>query len=237
MKKNMTVITGILGVLAGAAGAGLYIYKKMQPEKDRVIPGRRRIACIGDSITFGAGVALTRKRDAWPYLLNARLGDSWQVLNYGISGATASSAGDLPYRKNDFLETALKTRAEKYILMLGSNDSKPYNWNKEQYEQDLRAMVQDILFPDFPHSLILMLPPKAFPFRNTGAPAFDIVDETIRDEICPVIVKIAEEYDLQLIDLYRLTEDHPEYFIDGVHPNRAGNKAISDYIFGLLEIG
>ena len=236
MTKNTSEITGMFGVLLGAAGAGLYIYKKMQPAKDRIVPGKRRIACIGDSITFGAGVALTRKRDAWPYLLNGLLGEDWQVLDYGISGATASSKGDLPYRKNDFFETALKARAEKYVLMLGSNDSKPYNWDKEQYEQDLRTMVQDLLSADFPHTVILMLPPKAFPFKNSGAPAFDIVNETIRDEICPIVQKIAEEYDLPAVDLYAFTEDHPEYFIDGVHPNRAGNKAIAEYLFSLPEI-
>jgi lysophospholipase L1-like esterase len=35
---------------------------------------------------------------------------------------------------------------------------------------------------------------------------------------------------LQVIDLFSLTKDHPEYFDDGVHPNAEGNKVIAGYL-------
>ena len=42
------------------------LYYGAQPRIDRE---KRRMGCLGDSITFGAGVVDTRKTDAWPFLL------------------------------------------------------------------------------------------------------------------------------------------------------------------------
>ena len=51
-------------------------------------PGTRRVLALGDSQTFGNGVA---EDETWPSLLEARLeetapGVGWQVLNAGVSG-------------------------------------------------------------------------------------------------------------------------------------------------------
>ena len=47
---------------------GLYLAKLLLAHPERPNMQKRRIACIGDSITFGAGVQMTRKTDAWTYL-------------------------------------------------------------------------------------------------------------------------------------------------------------------------
>ena len=46
-----------------------------------------RVACVGDSITFGAGVA-QREVNCYPVVLNKLLGDKYQVKNFGVSGST-----------------------------------------------------------------------------------------------------------------------------------------------------
>lgn len=43
---------------------------------------------------------------------------------------------------------------------------------------------------------------------------------------------MGEKHGLQVVDLYALTEEHPEYFMDGVHPNALGNQAIAEHISG-----
>ena len=58
---------------------------------------------MGDSITFGTGVIWNRKRGAWPYLLEGLMGEEYQVLNYGISGASIQQESDKPYRP-DFMK-------------------------------------------------------------------------------------------------------------------------------------
>ena len=54
---------------------------------------------------------------------------------------------------------------------------------------------------------------------------------------CGIICKaVSEKYGVPVIDLYAFTEHHPEYFLDGVHPNREGNRAIADYLLETLPL-
>ncbi len=228
-KTTSIAVAGGLVVAAGLSTALQYL-----PRREKPIQGKKAIICIGDSITFGAGVPHTRKRDAWPYLLSDLLGDPYQALNYGFSGATAQDTGDLPYHRTRFLKTALKIPAEAFLLMLGTNDSKPINWRHDGYEQAVRTMIMEIKNAQ-PHAkLFLLLPPAAFPDK-IGEIAFGIRDVVIRDEILPILKNIAEEFSLETIDLYALTSEHPEYFTDGVHPNKAGNEAIASEISASLR--
>ena len=110
--------------------------------------------------------------------------------------------------------------------MLGTNDSKTINWRHDGYEQAIRTMVMEIRNAQPDAKLFLLLPPAAFEDK-IGEIAFGIRDEVIRDEILPILKNIAEEFSLKTIDLYALTGAHPEYFMDGVHPNKAGNEAIA----------
>lgn len=220
-KKTSIAVAGGLVVAAGLSSALQYLPKREKPAQ-----GKKPILCIGDSITFGAGVLRTRKRDAWPYLLSDLLGDPYQALNYGFSGATAQDTGDLPYHRTRFLKTALTIPAEAFLLMLGTNDSKPQNWHHNGYEQAVRTMIMEIRNAQPDARLILLLPPAAFPDKN-GEIAFGIQDAVIREQILPILHAVAEEFSLQTIDLYALTAQHPEYYMDGVHPNKAGNEAIA----------
>ena len=44
------------------------------PKTPKIIPGKTHIACIGDSITFGAGVN-GKTEQTWEYCLGQKLGD------------------------------------------------------------------------------------------------------------------------------------------------------------------
>ena len=68
-------------VLAAAAAYNLYCWF---PHREKPNRRKRRVLCIGDSITFGAGVVWTRWRDSWPSILKSLLGNQVQVLNYGM---------------------------------------------------------------------------------------------------------------------------------------------------------
>ena len=57
-----------------------------------------RVACVGDSITFGAGVA-DRKNNAYPVVLGKLLGDGVEVRNFGFSARTMLNKGDHPFMK------------------------------------------------------------------------------------------------------------------------------------------
>ncbi|MBO6101847.1 MAG: hypothetical protein J6P03_01170, partial [Opitutales bacterium] len=57
-----------------------------------------RVACIGDSITAGAGVK--GRENFYPSKLQEKLGDAYEVRNFGVSGRTMLSKGDSPYIKD-----------------------------------------------------------------------------------------------------------------------------------------
>src|SRR6187399_1450124 len=109
------------------------------------------IACVGDSITAGAGASVATKN--YPSQLQVLLGNSVQVKNFGNSGSTMLSDGfgDKPYIKQaeytgatDFVSNAGATAVVSVVIILGANDSKPYNWdpaagkNDQQYLKDYR---------------------------------------------------------------------------------------------------
>lgn len=58
-----------------------------------------KVACIGNSITYGANIP-NRNKNSYPAQLQAYLGSDYEVRNYGISGCTLLSKGDYPYVKD-----------------------------------------------------------------------------------------------------------------------------------------
>lgn len=193
--------------------------------------GKRRIACIGDSITFGSGVIQTRKQDAWVFILGRLLGEKYQVINFGVSGATLQDEGDKPYRGQGMLKKVQEAKPDVIVLMLGTNDSKPQNWDENRFRREYAGLVNELSAYPWPHKLILMTPPKAFPQEKSGEIPFKIDNSPISGPIRTMVLETAGKRDVSCVDLYAFTEGHPEYFADGVHPNRLGNEKIAEYLF------
>jgi len=192
------------------------------------------VACLGDSITFGHGVSASRERDAWTFVLQRMLGEDCKVLNFGINGASASEGCPESYRASGLLDRALSCGADTYILMLGTNDTKERIWNAQRYKMGMRGIISDILRNTgrggLAPKLFLMLPPAVFPMED-GRTAYDVSAALLTDQVVPLVKKLAEEYSLPIIDLYTATKDHPEYYVEGVHPNAAGNLAIAQQVY------
>ena len=199
------------------------------PKPPRAKRNKKHIACVGDSITFGAGVIVTKDFHSYPAFLQRLVGKDYQVINYGCSGRTLLSSGDHPYAKEKQYEASIQLNGDIYLIMLGTNDSKPCNWNKEQYESELKDFVYK--YKSLPNNpkVFLLIPPKAFPIGEDIK--FGIDDAIIKNEIAPIVKKIGDELNLRTIDLYSLTEYNHELFADGVHPNKKGNIVISRYIY------
>lgn len=80
-----------------------------------------------------------------------------------------------------------------------------------------------------------MQPSKCFPKESTGTVAFSIQNEILATEIYDIVQQAGIKLKVPVIDLYTFTEDHPEWFVDGVHPNAEGNAAIAQYIKSCLK--
>ncbi|MCD7834549.1 MAG: GDSL-type esterase/lipase family protein [Lachnospiraceae bacterium] len=199
------------------------------PGLPKVKKNKKHIACIGDSITFGAGVMAHRNRDSYPAMLQKTVGEEYQVLNYGLSGRTLMANGDVPYtREKHYLET-FRTKMDYYICMLGTNDSKPYNWNEEDYQKEMTEFLSKYKIFNPNGRVVVMIPPCTFPVKGKEEIAYDIQNDVILQEK-EILQEIVNTLDIQMIDLYTYTKDYPEWFPDGVHPNAVGNRNIAEYI-------
>lgn len=194
----------------------------------------RRLACVGDSITFGHGLRDESGDYSYPAVLARLLGPSWQVRNFGVSGTTLLHRGNHPYVKTEACNAALAFRPDTVVIKLGTNDSKrprpgaadaPDNWrHKSDYAPDYRALITAFRSVNPGIVVFACLPVPAYP-GNWG-----IDDTTIREEIGPLVRSVAADTGAYVIDLYSALSHHPECFPDTVHPDARGAALIAEAV-------
>jgi lysophospholipase L1-like esterase len=188
-----------------------------------------RVACVGDSITFGAGVE-NRENNCYPVVLGKLLGARYDVRNFGVSGATLLRNGDLSYWKLRQFEQLADFAPQVIILGLGTNDSKPQNWKyREQFAGDLRALIEHFALWPSPPRIWICLPPPVYETK------WGINEATVNGEIIPLIRQVAKEKKVPTIDLHEALGDRPEYFPDQIHPNATGAGMMAMTIFTALQ--
>ena len=102
-----------------------------------------KVACVGNSITYGSGVA-NREVNAYPVKLQGMLGDAYEVGNFGKPGATLLNKGHRPYTQQQEYKDAIAFAGDIVVIHLGINDTDPRNWPNYQDEfiEDYRALIQ-----------------------------------------------------------------------------------------------
>lgn len=188
-----------------------------------------RIACVGDSITYGHGIA-NRERDTYPALLDSLLGTDYDVRNFGISGRTLMNCGDFPYMSEQIYHDALDFAPQIVTIMLGTNDSKPQNWIcRDNFKSDLKELIGS--FRALPTKPVILL---CIPVPAMGG-AWGINDSIIFNGVIPYIKEVAAEEEVGLIDLNTPMQSHREYFPDTIHPNEEGQKKIAGIIMQAIK--
>lgn len=190
------------------------------PRKDAV-----RVACIGNSITFGAGIR-NRSRDSYPSVLARMLGDSYWVKNFGVSARTMLNKGDHPYMNEPAYKNALAFNPNIVVIKLGTNDSKSFNWKyKADFMKDAQTMIDAFKGLPSQPKIYLCYPSKAY-LTGDG-----INDDIISKEIIPMIKKLAKKNDLSVIDLHTAMDGMPELFPDRIHPNEKGAQVMAKVVY------
>ena len=213
------------------------------PQQDAI-----RVACIGNSITDGHGIELAPV-NGYPALLQKQLGEKYWVKNFGVSGRTLLNNGDMPYMQETAWKDALAFDPDIVIIKLGTNDSKPQNWqHAAEFKQDLQQMITT-LCPALAQSAkkgkkagskLSTLNAKPKIYLCTPIPAFksswNINDAVITNEIIPIQQEVAKQYGLQVIDLHTLfANDGDKMQDDGIHPDGKGVRRIADIIAAELK--
>ena len=193
-------------------------------------PAPRVVACVGDSITWGGGGA-----NCYPKLLQAELGEGWKVLNFGVNSRTARRdgkefdlrPGDLDYRKTLNYTKSRSCKPDAVILMIGSNDAKPTNWegNGDAFREGFADLVDDYLALDSKPVVVVGISPTV----KGGGFTYGVTEKIVGEGIVPAQRKIAEEKGVPTVDCRAILDPHIDtaYLADGLHPNTEGNRLLA----------
>jgi alpha-L-fucosidase 2 len=198
--------------------------------------GLTKIACIGNSITYGYRLG-NPSTQSYPGRLQALLGTAnYTVQNDGVNSATMSKKGNVPYWTSGKLSDIVAFKPDIITIKLGTNDSKPQNWDNlgygTQFRTDYLAMIDTLTaLPSHP-KLYLILPVPVF--DNTKAAQMGIRDSVVQNEI-PIIKDIAVRRGLPVIDANTPLKKFPQCFsVDGVHPDEVGEDTIAHIVYRAL---
>jgi lysophospholipase L1-like esterase len=187
-----------------------------------------RVACVGNSITAGAGIS-DAVNDAYPGQLQKLLGENYVVGNFGNSGRTMLKNGDYPLWVEKEFTNALAMNPNIVIILLGTNDSKPYNWiYKDEYVPDYLAMIDTFKTLPANPQIYICKPPPAF------SVVYDIRDSVITADIIPMIDQLATLRDVAVIDFYTACADKRSLFPDDIHPNAEGSWEMAKVVYKKL---
>ena len=189
-----------------------------------------RIACLGDSITYGYGLA--RLHDRWTDLAAAQSGH--EFLNFGISG---DMTGGMLVRLHFDVFPA---EPDAVILLGGVNDINTMG----EYRTALGNMVSMIKHSSGRGIRIIMglpLPtvPDVIDFRMWDWDRDNYRNEDLCRDYSRWLRCYCEEKNIPIADFHSAFLDasgnvRRELFIDGLHPTEEGHRIMADVVCKVL---
>jgi acyl-CoA thioesterase-1 len=214
----MKILALGVAVIVVSLAISPYVFQTVGNKNGQV--GSIRVACVGDSITGGTQYTI----DLWKLL-----GSDYVVGNFGIGGATVSFNSDNPYYNQSALQFAKQFEPNIVIIMLGTNDASTdfKQYNASFIDDYLRLVGEFQGLASKPKVWIVEPPPI---FNNT----VDLSIEYFKQTIISDIEQVANKTNSPIIDVYSPLVDHPDFFIDGVHPNTKGSQTIAATIYNAI---
>ncbi|WP_186756007.1 DUF459 domain-containing protein [Echinicola salinicaeni] len=231
MKKSLFLVIVLLG--------GLFVLCGFEANSsDHKI---KKVACIGDSITYGARLE-DRDADSYPAQLQELLGNQYAVSNFGVGSCTLIRKG-IP-TVWDQLSKIKALEPDMIIISLGTNDTCGMGtcgnrkcWEyQDEFEADYRALVAELkTLRSKPK--IWICAPSPMVLETPGLDDDRVKGLTIRkprlQQLIGYIKEVADDENLGFIDLNTPLDHKPGLFTekDGVHPNKAGYRAIAELVY------
>ncbi|HET6408669.1 MAG TPA: GDSL-type esterase/lipase family protein [Chthoniobacteraceae bacterium] len=194
-----------------------------------------RVACLGDSITFGAKV--NPATESYPAQLQTMLGAGFAVKNFGVGGATMMRRG----KPNAFqqLPKAKEFQPQMVIVAFGTNDSRGRGvdyWDHiADFVPDASALLDEILGWSSKPRVLLCLPVMHYPDLPGMTEERKQINAERVSRMIEIRAKVKELAErnasrgLKLVDLSVPTTGRPElYDVDGVHMKAAGYRLLAE---------
>ena len=191
-----------------------------------------RVACIGNSITFGYGLQDPAK-DSYPTqlegMLNGSNGLKYEVGNFGRSSATLARHGYLPYFSLEQFRNMMAFHPDIAIIHLGINDTDPRVWpcHRDEFVRDYLDLIDSVKQSN-PKCRIIMALMSPITDRHKR---FDSGTRQWFFEIQDHIRLVAKLSGCQLIDFYTPLHNRPDLFPDRLHPTKEGYGIIAKTVY------
>lgn len=188
-----------------------------------------RVACVGNSITYGTGIA-DREHFSYPVQLQQMLGNGYVVGNFGKPGATLLYKGHRPYVEQPEFKEALRFKGDIAVIHLGINDTDPRNWPnyRDEFVKDYLS-IMDSLRAANPKVRFILARMKPIADRH---PRFQSGTKQWHDEIQTAIETVARVSGAELIDFHEPLYPYPNLLPDAIHPNPEGAGILAKTVYG-----
>lgn len=203
-----------------------------------------KVACVGNSITYGYGIESWPDQTSYPHHLQGLLREnapSDTVENFGVSGLTVRKDDQASYWKGYRFAPAIEFAADTVIIELGTNDSKAYSsWNTPAQDAavdsaitaDFEALIDTFQVASKPHVFICLAP-----YVNNVE--WNILDTAVVNRVNPAILRAGLEKGVNIIDLhsrFSALENPSWYLSDMVHPSVEGAKHLAEIVYSHLQM-
>lgn len=190
-----------------------------------------KVACVGNSITFGIGVANPEK-DSYPAQLQQLLGESYQVGRFGKPGATLINRAFRPITQQEEYKQALAFAGDIVLIHLGVNDTDPRAWPnfRDDFISDYRTLI-DTFRAVNPKCRILIA--RTTPIADRHA-RFESGTRDWQGEIQQAIEVVAKGAGVQLFDFHEPLYPYPFLLPDAVHPNEEGAEIMAKTAYSAI---
>ena len=192
---------------------------------------RIKVACIGNSITYGYGLP-DRATQSYPVQLQKMLGESYQVENFGKSGATLLNKGHRPYMQQDEYHRAIDFAGDIVVIHLGINDTDPRDWPdyRDFFVKDYIALIDSFRVAN-PEARIMIA--RLTPIADRH-PRFLSGTRDWHGEIQLAIENVARYAGVQLIDFHKPLYPYPLMLTDAVHPDPEGAFVLAQTVYSAI---
>lgn len=188
-----------------------------------------RVACVGNSITYGTGIA-DREHFSYPVQLQQMLGNGYVVGNFGKPGATLLYKGHRPYVEQTEFKEALRFKGDIAVIHLGINDTDPRNWPnyRDEFVKDYLSIMDSLRAANPKVRFILA---RMTPIADRH-PRFQSGTKQWHDEIQTAIETVARVSGAELIDFHEPLYPYPNLLPDAIHPNPEGAGILAKTVYG-----
>lgn len=186
------------------------------------------LLCLGDSLTFGYGVA---PRERWTSLTAQKSG--WRVGNRGVCGDT--TGGMLARLRGELLS------APDAVLIMGGANDVFYSGSDRSARANMGAMLHQALASGAVPLAGISAPivPGACPAAWADAVDFE-ASSAILEEYCAWLISFCRAFGLRCVDFrpdFLDAKGKPDaaLYIDGLHPGPEGHRRMAERLASALK--